>query len=160
MIAELREIEAAALADAAAERPDERRDFLRREHAVEPRALDVQDLALEREDRLKVPVAALLRAAAGALPLDDVDLALRRILALAVGELAGERGRIEHAFADDLARLAGRFTRLCRHDGLLEDLPRHLRMLLEVATELRADDVLDDALHLARDELRLRLRVE
>ena len=41
-------------ADAAAERGDERADLGRREHLVEARALDVEDLALERQDRLEL----------------------------------------------------------------------------------------------------------
>src|SRR4030095_547074 len=82
VIAELRQIEAAVFTDAAAERADQRRYFLRRQHLVEARAFDVQNLALQRQDRLKVPVAALLRTAAGALALDDVELRDRRILAL------------------------------------------------------------------------------
>ena len=76
VVAELLDVEA-PLADAAAERGDERADLGAREHLVEPRALDVQDLPLERQDRLKLPVAPLLRGAAGAVALDDVDLAPR-----------------------------------------------------------------------------------
>ena len=53
------------LADAAAERRDQRRDLDRGKELVEARALDVQDLALERQDRLELAVAALLRRAAG-----------------------------------------------------------------------------------------------
>ena len=53
------------LADAAAQRRDERRDLGGGEQLVEARALDVQDLALERQDRLELAVAALLRRAAG-----------------------------------------------------------------------------------------------
>src|SRR6185295_18595957 len=47
-----------------------------------------------------------------------------------------------------------------RDDGLLDDLPRDLRVLLEVAPEVLADGGLDDAFHVARDELALRLGVE
>jgi hypothetical protein len=35
------------------------------EHPVEPRLLDVEDLALERQDRLELAVAALFGRAAG-----------------------------------------------------------------------------------------------
>ena len=88
-------------------------------------------LPLERKDGLKAPVATLLRAAAGALSLDDVDLALRRVFLLAVGELAGQRRDVERALADDLARFARGFARLGREHRLVDDLARGGRVLLE-----------------------------
>jgi hypothetical protein len=48
------------LLDAAAERGDQRDDLLRRQHLLEPRLLDVQDLAPQRQDRLVLAVAPLL----------------------------------------------------------------------------------------------------
>jgi hypothetical protein len=47
------------LLDPRADRGDHRTDLLVRQHLVDARALDVQDLALEREDRLVLAVAAL-----------------------------------------------------------------------------------------------------
>ena len=47
VVAELLDVEA-SLADSAAERRDERADLGARQHLVEARALDVQDLPLER----------------------------------------------------------------------------------------------------------------
>ena len=47
-------------ADATAERGDHRADLLAAQHLVEPRLLDVQDLALDRQDRLEAAVASLL----------------------------------------------------------------------------------------------------
>ena len=61
------------------ERRDERDDLLRAQHLLDARALDVQDLAAEREDRLELPVAALLRRTAGGIALDKIDLAERGI---------------------------------------------------------------------------------
>ena len=61
-----------------AERLDQGPDFLRAEHPVEARALDVEDLALERKDRLVLAVAALLGRAAGAVALDQEQLATAR----------------------------------------------------------------------------------
>ena len=160
MVAELVDLEAAGVVDAAAERGDERPHLGRAEHAVEAGALDVEDLALEREDGLKMAVAPLLGAAAGALSLDDVELALLGVFGLAVGELARERGDVERALADDLARLAGRLARLGGDDGLVDDLAGDGRRLFEELAELVGDRGLDDALDLAGDELRLGLRVE
>ena len=70
VIAQLFEVEL-LVADGRAERLDQRADFLRAEHPVEARALDVEDLALERQDRLVVAIAPLLGGAAGAVALDQ-----------------------------------------------------------------------------------------
>ena len=87
VIAQLLEVEF-LVADRRAQRLDQGPDFLRAEHAVEARALDVEDLALERKDRLVVAVAALLGRAAGAVALDQEQFGQSRIALLAVGELA------------------------------------------------------------------------
>ena len=111
VVAQLRDVEVLG-ADAAAERRDHRLDFVAAEHLVEARLLDVEDLALDRQDRLEAAVAALLGRAAGRLTFDDVDLAQRRIALLAVGELAGQRAAVERALAaDEIAGLARRFAR-------------------------------------------------
>jgi len=89
VIAELRHV--LLFADARAERGDESRQLLRREHAVEADLLDVEDLALEREDRLELTAAALLGRATGGLTLDDEQLGLLRVAFLAVGQLARQR---------------------------------------------------------------------
>ena len=65
------------------------------EHLVEARAFDVEDLAAQREHGLVLAVAALLGGAAGRVTLDDEEFGLGRILLLAVGELAGQRGDVE-----------------------------------------------------------------
>ena len=93
--------------------------LLRREHAIEADLLDVEDLALERQDRLERAVAALLGGAAGGLTLDDEQLALRRIALLTVGELARQRRQLERAFAlHHLARLASGLARPRREHRL------------------------------------------
>src|SRR3546814_19737558 len=73
VIAQLFEVE--LIADSRPERLDQRADFLRRDDAVEARALDVQDLALQRQDRLNLAVAALLRRSACRVTLDKEKLA-------------------------------------------------------------------------------------
>ena len=128
VIAQLGEVEL-VLADAAAERRDQRADLRRRQHLVEARALDVQDLALQRQDRLRAPIAALLGGAAGRVALDDEELGQRRILFLAVRELAGQARDVERALASrQLARLARRFARTRRVDDLGDDGLRLRRM--------------------------------
>src|SRR6185312_7330095 len=73
VIAQLVRIEFVA-ANAGAERGDQRADFLAAEHLVETRALDVQDLAAQRQHRLEFAVASLLGGAAGGIALDDEQL--------------------------------------------------------------------------------------
>ena len=160
VVAQLREVEV-VLADAAAERGDHRADLLAAEHLVEARLLDVQDLALDRQDRLEAPVAALLGAAAGRFALDDVDLAQRGIALLAVGQLAGQRRAVERALAaHEIARLARGFARPRRIDRLRDHAPCDGRVLLEEGAELVVDDLLDDALDFGVAQLRLGLPFE
>src|SRR6266480_8018170 len=93
-------------ADAGAERLDQGPDLGRRQHLVEAGALDIEDLALERQDRLVGAVAALLRGAAGAVTLDNEELTLGRIALLAIGELARQVGDVERTLAPrQVARL-------------------------------------------------------
>src|SRR6267154_1676866 len=78
------------------------------------------------------PVAALLRRAAGAVALDDEELALCRVALLAVGELARQVGDVERALAPgQVARFARRFARRRGLDDLGDDLPGIGRVLLE-----------------------------
>ena len=149
------------LADPGAQRGDQRPDLGEAEHLVQARLLDVQDLAAQGQDRLGAPVAPLLGRAAGAIALDDEELGERGVLLLAVGELAGQRARVERALAPhELAGLARRLARPRRLDDLLDDLARDARVLLEVRAELFVDDLLDPGLDLGGDELVLGLRGE
>ena len=109
------------------------------EHLVEARLLDVQDLALQRQDRLRAAIAALLGGAAGGVALDDEDLGQRRILFLAVGELAGQARDIERALAaGHLARLARGLARARGLQNLVDDGARFLRMLQQEFLQLVA----------------------
>ena len=65
VIAQLGEVEIVA-ADAGAQCRDQGADLLGAQHLVEARALDIEDLAAQRQHRLEFAVAALLGAAAGA----------------------------------------------------------------------------------------------
>src|SRR6266550_1750014 len=131
VIARLRRLEILA-ADAGAERLDQGADLGRGQHFVEAGALDIEDLTLQRQDRLKCAVAALLRGAAGAVTLDNEELALGGIALLAIGELAREVGDVERALAPgQVARLACSFARRSRLDDLADDLSRIGGMLLE-----------------------------
>ena len=107
VVAELLDVE--VVADAGADRGDERLDLLVLQHPVEAGPLDVEDLPADRQDRLVLRVAGALGAAAGAVALDDEQLRLGRVLRRAVGELARHRRRLEQRLAPgEVARLAGR----------------------------------------------------
>ena len=145
-------------ADAGAERGDERRQLLRRQHAIEAHLLDVQDLALERQDRLKAAVAALLGRAAGALTLDDEQLALARVALLTVGQLARQRRHLERTLAlHQLAGLARGLAGLGRQRGLADHHPRFLGMALEELAEPIGHHRADRGADLARHQLVLGL---
>ena len=59
MITKLRQVEI-FFPDAGAQRHDQRFDFVMREHLVKARFFHVENLALERQDRLVLTIAALL----------------------------------------------------------------------------------------------------
>ena len=139
VVPQLGEVE--VLADAGAERRDQRLDLLVAQRAVEAGALDVEDLAADRQDRLRARVAPAHRRAAGRVALDDEDLALLGAVRLAVRELAGHAARLEQALAAGrLARLAGRHARGGGLDRLADDVARLGRVRVEPVAELLVDD--------------------
>ena len=131
------------------------------EHLVQARLLDVEHLAEHGQDRLEAAVAALLGGAARRVALDDVQLAPLRVALLAVGELAGQRGALEGALADDqVAGLARRLAGACGGQRLLDDPAAVARVLVEVLAEALGDRGLDLALDLGVAELGLGLALE
>jgi hypothetical protein len=62
----------------------------------------VQDLSTQRQDRLEVLVARLLRAAAGRVAFDQEQFRARQVARGAVGELAGQGGALRDLLAHDL----------------------------------------------------------
>ena len=158
-VTQLRNIEI-VFADAGAERRNHGADFFVAQHLVVTRLLDVQDFSLERQDRLEAAVAALLGGAAGALSLDQVHFAAVGLALGAVGELAGQSAAVERAFAaSQIAGFAGGFTRARGIDGLVDDLLRDRRILVEE----RAQAFIHECLHRAGDvgvELALGLTFE
>src|SRR5581483_3069310 len=147
------------LAEAAAERGDERGDLGGGKQLVEARALDIEDLALERQDRLELAVASLLGRAARGIALDEIKLAQRRVALLAVGELAGQAHAVQHALAaGHFARPARRLARCRRLDDLHGNGARIDRMLIEKLAQLLRDYFFDHRPHLRGDQLLLRLR--
>src|SRR4029453_6130746 len=107
VIPQLRAIEV-LVADAAAERGNHGLDLVAGEHFFEARLLDVQDLALDRKNRLESPVAALLRRPAGRLTFDDVELAQGGVAFLTISQLSRQAAAVEGPLSThEVPRLSG-----------------------------------------------------
>ncbi len=123
--------------------------------------LHIQDLSLEGKDGLESPVAALLGRAAGRIPLHDVELALGRIVFLAVGQLPREIGSLENILSlGELPGLAGGLPGLGREDRLVGDGPGHGPLLLEGILEGFGEEGLHGSRDPARPQLGLGLSFE
>ena len=156
-----RPLDVELLADAGADRGDQRLDLGVGEDLVDPVLLDVDDLAAQGQDRLGVAVATLLGRAAGRVALDDEQLRQGRVAHRAVGELARQRGVLERRLAPrEVTRLAGRLSRAGGLDGLGDDLPRLARVLLEELGQAAVDGRLHEALDRRVAELGLGLALE
>src|SRR5690606_1947886 len=109
--------------DAGAERCNQRADFLRRQHLVETRALDVQNLAAQRKNGLIFAIASLFRGAAGRIALDDEEFSLGGIAFLTIRQFARQIGYVARALAArEFARLARRLARVRGLDDLGDDV--------------------------------------
>jgi len=159
VVAGLLEIE--LVADPRADRGDQGLDLEVLQDLVQARLLDVEDLAADRQDRLRRRVARRLRRAAGRVALNDVQLAAPGIVQLAVGELAGQRPPLqERLAAGEVARLLRGPTRLGGRLRLLDDALGLARVLLEPFGEPRVDGGLDERAHRCVAELGLGLALE
>src|ERR1051325_11644439 len=131
MVTELARIEI-FFADTGAERGDQGLDFAVAQHPVKARLFRVEDFSFERQNRLVLAIAALLRGAARRVALDDINLRLLRIPFLTIRELARQHRPAERAFTHDFAGFSGRFTSPCSIDRLADDLASNGRVLLEI----------------------------
>ncbi len=78
--------------DATAERGDQRRNFLRGEHLVKARFLDVEDFTLQRQNRLVLTVTSLLRRATRGVPFHQIQFRVSWVAFLTVRQLARQTG--------------------------------------------------------------------
>ena len=149
------------LADAGAERGDQGADLGAGQHAVEARALDVEDLAAQRQHRLGLAVAALLGAAAGRVALDDEQFRQRRVLLRAIGQLAGQAGDVQRAFAaGEVACLAGGFTGAGGIHDLAGDGLGFIRVFLQELLQPRSERTVHHRAHVRGHQLFLGLAGE
>ena len=165
VVARLGNVEVATVAgarrDTAADRGDKRLNGVARERAVVAHALDVQNLAAQGQNRLDVSAAAVLGRAACRVALYDKELSQLGVTHRTIGELAGQRRRLEQALAAGrLARLAGGVARLAGLLGLLDDLTSGLGMLLEVIGKAVGHDLERQRAHIGAAELGLGLALK
>ena len=165
VVARLGDIEVAAVAgarrDAAADRGDQRLDGVARECAVVAHALDVQNLAAQGQDRLDVSATAVLGRTACRVALYDKELGQLGIAHRAVGELAGQRSRLEQTLAAGrLARLAGSVAGLAGLLGLLDDLASGLGVLLQIIGQPVGHNLKRKCAHVGAAELCLGLTLK
>ena len=121
----------------------------------------IQDFALERQDGLKVAVAAHLGGTAGRLALHDVEFRLGRVALGAVGQLAGQRGAVHGVLADDqFPRPLGRLPRFLRGEALVHHPLALGGVVFQIAGQPLAHHRLDDAAHFGVAQLGLGLPLE
>ena len=149
------------LADAGAERRDQRADFLRAEHFVKPRTLDIEDFAAQGEHCLIFAVTALLCGSACRVTLDDEDFGLGRITLLAIREFSGQICDIKRSLSPrQFASLARRLACRSRFDDFRHNCSRIGGMLFKPYRQGFAQRAFDDGAHFGRDKLILGLRRE
>src|SRR6185369_17963062 len=118
--------------------------------------------AAQRQDRLRLLVAAHLRAAAGRIAFDEKELVQRQVAALAVGELARQHRDPRAAALLDLEARA--LARLRLADDEVGELPAVLDVLRQPQLERRPHACGNEPKRLAAVQplldLALELRVE
>ena len=108
-----------------------RADAVVAQRLVGARLFDVQYLAPQRQNRLRIAVASALRRAAGGVAFYKIQLALPRVFLGAVGELAGQAAAVHRVLADDqVARLPRRLARALGGQALLDYLLGVRRVVL------------------------------
>jgi hypothetical protein len=133
-------------------------DLVVGEEAVALDLPGVEHLAAQRQDRLRLLVAAHLRAAAGRVALDEEQLVEREVAALAIGELAGQhRDARALALLDLLARALARLRLL---DDQFGELLAQVDVLVEPQLHRRLDVGRDEAQRVAAVQALLDLALE
>ena len=147
-------------AGAAAERLDEIGDLGVLRELVLAGGGDVEDLAAQRQHRLRAAIARLLGGAARAVALDDENLRSvgRRIRA--VGELAGQAQFAHRRLARDVLFLPAAEALVGALDDEIQELVGLRRIGGEPVVERIADRLFDDALGFGGRETVLGLALE
>src|SRR6266566_1734315 len=151
---------AVAIANACAHGRNHGADFVVLKDLVQPRFLDVYELAANRQNGLKLSVAALLGRAAGGITFDDVQLRIRRVAVGAIGQFARQAPAGQRRFAHRFTRLARRFAGAGRIQALVHHFLGHRRVGVEVRHQPVVSNGTNDALNLRRKESLFGLVIE
>ena len=143
------------------DRGDQRLDLVVLQDLVDPALLDVDDLAAQRQHRLRVAVAGLLRRAACRIALHDEQL---RVAGSLTEQSASLPGRVEFSSAD-LRRVRSRALRAASRARAASTAFWRIRrpspgFSSRNSPELAVDRLLDQALDRRVPELGLRLALE
>ena len=87
------------IADAGAERQNDRRQFIVADNFVDAGFFDVEHFAPKRQNRLNVAVAPLFGGAAGGIALDDINFGVFGVAVDAVRQFAGQGVALERGFS-------------------------------------------------------------
>ncbi|MNE41324.1 hypothetical protein D3C80_1353880 [compost metagenome] len=147
--------------DTTAKRGDKGSDFLRGEHFVEARFLNVEDFPLQRQNRLVLTVTPLLRRAARGVPFHQVQFGASRIAFLAICQFARQASQIQRTFtASHFTGFTRRFTRTCRIDNFADHDFRVRRVFQQVFAQQFVHLLFNGGFHLGRNQFVFGLRGE
>ncbi len=113
-----------------------------------------------RQDRLELPVAALLGRAAGRIALDNIQLGVRGIAIGAIRQLARQPATGERGFSHRFPCLARRLPGTRRVQPLVHHLLRHRRIGVQMRHQAVVSDRTDDAFDFRRQQFFFWLVVE
>ena len=141
-------------ADPAAQGGDQGAHFLGRQHLVKTRFFHVEDLALERQDRLILAVSTLFGRAPRRITLHDIEFRQGRVLLLTVRQFAGQTGDIQGALTTGhFPRFTGGIPGPGRIDDLRGNGLGFLGIFQQVILEQLAHGLFDRTFHLGRHQL-------
>src|SRR6185437_4343034 len=151
---------AVALSRAADQRQQEVSDLLVLPQLVGARRSNIEDLAAQRQDRLRLAIARLLRRAAGAVALDEEDLGTAGRAAAAIGELAGEAELARRALAVEILLLPPPLALFGALDYPIEQHARRFGIARKPMVEMILERSLDEPCRFRRGEALLGLALE
>ncbi len=147
------------IANSGAQSRDERAHFVVTQDFVKTGPLGIEDLTVQRQDRLEVAVASLLGGAACRVTLHDVELGLRRVAFGAIRQFARQCQRLERRLADDkVACLFRCVTRTSGGETLGDNRLCCLRIFLQECAKRLTHHLRDVGLRLRVHQLDLGLR--
>ena len=133
------------LADAGAQHGDQGGDFLRGDELFKTGFFHVQNLALERQDRLELAISSLLGRASRRVAFDQIKLGQGGIFFLTIGQLARQAHAVQHALAArQVTRFARRFAGTGGINDLVDDYFRITGFFQQERAHLLGDQVLDN----------------